>query len=145
MEPLKRKRKKRMSGINVVPYVDVMLVLLVIFMITTPLFQENVKLELPRTSTQTEGARHIKKPVIVSVDQHGNVYMNWGADPLKKLSPDQLTEKARLFVKENPKTEVMIRGDRQAKYKYVVAALATLQTAGVQKVELVTIFENKGK
>jgi biopolymer transport protein TolR len=145
MEDRERQKKKQMSSINVVPYVDVMLVLLVIFMVTTPLLQQHKKVDLPRTTTQSKTERDVKKHIVVTVDEHGNVYMNFGKDPLKKLSHPELEKRARELVKKSPDSEVSIRGDRATKYKYIVASLAVLQSAGVKKVELVTIFENKAK
>lgn len=132
--------RKPMSEINVVPFIDVMLVLLVIFMITAPLLTQGVKVELPKTSSKAMPDQH-KEPLIVTVDATGNYYFNLADKPnqpitarvLANLVTNQLTgqdtESAR---------PVLVRGDKNANYGKVLEAMALLQQAGAKSVGLIT-------
>jgi biopolymer transport protein TolR len=132
--------RKPMSDINVVPFIDVMLVLLVIFMITTPLLTQGVKVELPKTSASAMDDKQ-KEPLIVTVDASGNYYLNLSDKPnqpitarvLSNLASTQLT--ASTGGDQRP---VLVRGDKNANYGKVVEAMVLLQQAGAKSVGLIT-------
>ena len=129
-------RKKRlMSEINVVPYVDVMLVLLIIFMITTPLLSQGVKVELPQADAELIKNEN-QETFVVTVDASGNYYLN--DDSEKIASAEEIERAARAVLRRNPDTPFMLRGDGNALYSYVMRALVLLQAAGAESVGLVT-------
>lgn len=137
-----RKRPRRaISEMNVVPYIDVMLVLLVIFMIATPLLTPGVKVQLPQAKAQAL-EDHNNKPLIISVDQQGRYYFNANNKPEQALSAHDLVVKvaARLQIakSQGEKPVVMVKGDTQASYGQVVGAMVLLQRAGVAQVGLIT-------
>lgn len=130
------KRKKRlMSEINVVPYIDVMLVLLVIFMITAPLLTEGVRVEMVQAGANPMDAKDLE-PFIVTVDQSGKYYLNESKDP---VSAEDIRVKAAAVRKYRPGTEFLVRGDKNVVYRAVVQAMVNLQQAGVTSVGLVTM------
>lgn len=133
----RRFRKRRMSEINVVPYIDVMLVLLVIFMITAPLLTEGVKVELPETSARPLPDEQ-QEPVVVSVDAKGQYYLNLGDNPDKPLDDSTLVKRVQTVMRHRSDESIYIRGDKAASYGQVVGVMALLQSAGVNKVGLVT-------
>ena len=129
-------RKKRlMSEINVVPYVDVMLVLLIIFMVTAPLLSQGVKVELPQADAEPIKNEN-QEPFVVTVDANGNYYLN--DDPEKIASAEEIERTARAVLRRNPDLPFMVRGDGNALYSYVMRALVLLQAAGAESVGLVT-------
>ena len=142
MRPLhKRHRRGVMSEINVVPDIDVMLVLLVIFMITTPLLTQGVKINLPKASAKAITARK-QEPVVVSVDAHGLYYLNIDTHPNQPIAPDRLATRIAAEVildKEQHITRpILIKGDKSVDYGKVVQAMVLLQKSGVQNVGLMT-------
>ena len=129
-------RKKRlMSEINVVPYIDVMLVLLVIFMVTAPLLSTGVKVDLPQTNAEAMPEVD-EEPFVVTVDIDGNFYLNDNEDAV--VDPAEVQRQAQAVLSRNPRLPFMVRGDTAANYAYVVEAMVLLQQAGVQSVGLVT-------
>ena len=143
MEHHRRERKGQLSEINVVPYIDVMLVLLVIFMVTMPLLQKNVRINLPKTELSKKVSRSNKKPIILKIDRNGNVRFNFGKNPESTIFPKELTEKATKLVSINPKVEVLVRGEPNTKYEDIIKPIAILQAAGIKKVALIMKFEDK--
>ena len=132
-----RKKRKVMSEINVVPYIDVMLVLLVIFMITAPLLSQGVSVELPQVASKTlPQVEH--EPVIISVDDKGNFYINYGEDQDKPINPQTLADRVGALRKYQPGIPVFVKGDKDVNYGRVVELMAVLQAAGVEGVGLVT-------
>ena len=121
-----------MSEINVVPYIDVMLVLLVIFMITAPLLQQGVKVDLPQAGAKPMDTRD-QETLIVTIDKQGQYYLDD-----RRVSPEELRKKVAALLRARPRTPVMIRGDRQVDYGQVVKAMALLQAAGAPSVGLIT-------
>ena len=124
-----RSRLRPMSDINVVPYIDVMLVLLVIFMVTAPLITQGVKVTLPQAAAQPlpgEG----DPPVIIHVDEHGDLYVDVGKD--KNLPVDEaiLLKRIRTVLQYKPGTPVMVRGDSRVDYGRVIRAMVVAQAAG---------------
>ncbi len=132
-----RNRKRPMSEINVVPYIDVMLVLLIIFMITAPLLSQGVKIELPKVPSEPLPASD-NDPVIVSVDAAGNFFINYGEDQDQPVSPAVLVNRVGALVKYRPELPVLVKGDAGVNYGRVVQAMALLQGAGVKGIGLIT-------
>ncbi len=136
-------RKRQMAEINVVPYIDVMLVLLVIFMITTPLIKQSVKVELPKVVKVSPIVNKAKlKTIEVSVDKEGVYYLSTGGETSKPVTLPSLAEQVKRVidagVKDNRIPPVVMRGDRKAKYGWIVSAIAALKAAGAPSVGLVT-------
>ena len=132
-----RQRRRPMAEINVVPYIDVMLVLLVIFMVTAPLLTPGVQVELP--SAEAEPLQQNEPlPVEVTVDARGRYYLNVGARPGEPLAAEVLKAQVRKVLRRRPGTPVYVRGDRNAVYQSVIDAMVLLQQAGVGSVGLIT-------
>jgi len=129
--------RKPMSDINVVPYIDVMLVLLVIFMITAPLLTQGVNVELPQAASEPIDRKH-NEPLIVTVDAEGIYFLNVGEDPKKGVDPDTLVQRVAAVLRHQPETPVLVRGDKNVNYGKVVTAMALLQKAGAPSVGLLT-------
>lgn len=132
-----RIRKRPMSEINVVPYIDVMLVLLIIFMITAPLLSQGVNVELPQVPSQPMPPTD-KEPVVVSVDATGNFFINYGDNQDQPISADILANRINALIKYQPGIPVFVKGDSSVPYGRVVELMALLQGAGVNGVGLVT-------
>lgn len=130
-------RRRLMSDINVVPYIDVMLVLLVIFMITAPLLTQGVKVELPQASARSLPPE-AKEPLVVTVDREGRYFVNIGDHPHRPVDAGTLTTRVAAVLKLRPGTRVMVRADERVDYGTVVRVMALLQGAGVPSVGLVT-------
>ena len=134
----KRIRKRPMSEINVVPYIDVMLVLLVIFMITAPLLNQGVEVELPQASAEPLDPEKNQDPLQLTVDTEGNYYLNVGEDSKQPLDAETLVTRAAAVIRQRPDVAVLVRGHKNVDYGSVVAAMALLQQAGAPSVGLVT-------
>ena len=126
-----------MAEINVVPYIDVMLVLLVIFMVTAPLLYHGVDLDLPQVESSPIDEEQ-QEPLIVSLDAEGAVYLNIADDPESALPRDELLARVQEVLAEEPDRRVMLRGDEEVSYGEVVALMADLQEAGVPSVGLMS-------
>ena len=134
---MRRGRKRRLKAdINVVPYIDVMLVLLIIFMVTAPLLNLGVDVSLPQSNAKSIQER--KDPVIVRVDRNGNYALIVQGGQPQELPPDMLEAKVRTLVENNRDLPVFVAGDREANYEVVLDAMALLQQAGVEKVGLMS-------
>ena len=134
----RRPRKKPMSEINVVPYIDVMLVLLIIFMITAPLLSEGVKVALPQSSAKPI-TKQQHEPVIITVNRKGKYFLNISDKPKKPIDATSLVSRVAAVKRQRKGTmSVLVRGDRRAKYGAVVNVMALLQQAGVDDVGLIT-------
>ena len=140
---LKKKTKsvRPIAEINVVPYIDVMLVLLVIFMITAPMLTQGVQVDLPKTASEALKSAE-REPIIVSVNQQGDYFLNISDSPDTPISPEALRVRiaAELeLAKENKESlTVLVKGDQGAFYGKVVTAMALLKQAGVEQLGLVT-------
>jgi biopolymer transport protein TolR len=133
----KRNRKRAIADINVVPYIDVMLVMLVIFMITAPLLNQGVDVELPLADAEPLDSDK-PDPVILSVDASGRYFLNVGGDPEKPVDAETLVKRIAAVLRNRPEAAVMVRGDASVDYGVVVAAMSLLQQAGAARVGLVT-------
>jgi biopolymer transport protein TolR len=136
-----KRRKKPMAEINIVPYVDVMLVLLVIFMITAPMLTQGVSVELPKASANTIDSEE-QEPIIVSVDSKGQYYLNIAEHPEKAKTKEQIgvrvAAELQLAKVAGSKRTVLVKGDKNVDYGTVVAAMVLLQQAGAKSVGLMT-------
>jgi len=132
-----RKRKKPMSEINVVPYIDVMLVLLIIFMVTAPLLMQGVKVDLPQSPAQPMEEQD-DEPLIVSIKTDGSYYLNLGKDQEKPVASEDVARKVAVILRNKPKTAVLVWGDKNVPYGEVVNLMSVLQKAGAPSVGLVT-------
>ncbi len=133
----RKKRHKPMAEINVVPYIDVMLVLLIIFMITAPLLSQGVKVDLPKAKAATLSAQQ-KGPIIVSVDASGNYFLNTDKNPSQPITADALVADVSAKLQLDPKRQVLVKGDNRVDYGKVVQAMVLLQNAGAPTVGLMT-------
>ena len=128
-----RKKRKLKNEINVVPYIDVMLVLLIIFMVTAPLLNVGVDIELPKANASPLDNKD--EPLIVSVDATGQLFLKEGQKN-EQVDEATLTARVTAFVGANPKLPVLIGGDQQVGYGRVYEVMALLQQAGVPRVGL---------
>ena len=127
-----------MAEINVVPYIDVMLVLLVIFMVTAPLISQGVKVELPEAAAEVLTSESAD-PVVITVDRFGDLYLDIGQDRHLAVDRESLLTKLRAVLKYNPAVPVMIKGDADVDYGRVVHAMVLAQAAGAPSVGLITV------
>ena len=133
------KRRKPMAEINVVPYIDVTLVLLIIFMITAPLIQSGVDVDLPQAEAKQINQEELPTPVIITITQKGEYYIDLGnAEDKQAVSAQELLLLTAAVRKNKPDTQVYIRGDKQVEYGKVVTVMAALKKAGVPNVGLMT-------
>lgn len=130
------RRKKPMADINVVPYIDVMLVLLVIFMITAPLLTQGVNVDLPRADASNMPEE--TEPMVVTVTANGEMYVGEDDAASDPRTAREVQARAAAVLRRNPKARFMVRGDQKAEYRHVVNAMVLLQQAGVPSVGLVT-------
>lgn len=135
--PAKKVRRKPMSDINVVPYIDVMLVLLVIFMITAPLLTQGVAVELPQAEAEPMSGE-TDEPLVVTVTANGDYYLSVGDKPDDPIDHQMLVTKVAAVLRHRPKTPIMVRGDTNVEYGKVVVAMVLLQKAGAPSVGLIT-------
>ncbi len=131
------KKRRAIAEINVVPYIDVMLVLLIIFMITAPIVQQGVKVELPKLSANSLPPEQ-QEPVILTVSKTGDYYLNIGDNLKKPVSGEVVMQRIALVLKQKPQTPILVRGDKDVNYGSVTTAMVLLQSAGVEKVGLMT-------
>ncbi len=132
-----RQRRGPVAEINVVPYIDVMLVLLVIFMITAPLLSQGVDVELPKADASPMEINS-QEPLIVSLDVEGNYYLNVGGKDEEAVSSDELRQRVEIVLRRLPQTQVMVRGDTAVDYGRVVELMVLLQKAGAPSVGIMT-------
>ena len=125
-----------MGEINVVPYIDVTLVLLIIFMVTAPMLSQGIKVDLPKAAAEPIEPDDLE-PLLLSVDRSGAMYLNLG-DPKLALSPEQVLEKASAAMRREPERPVLVKADEAVAYGRVVEGMVLLQQAGASKVGFVT-------
>jgi len=131
------KKRRAVSEINVVPYIDVMLVLLIIFMVTAPLLKQGVDVDLPTAPANPLDAES-PEPIVITVDKGGTMYLNIALNPDGEISAEALVKQVKAALSREPKRPVMVRGDANGPYQNVVATLVLLQQANVGSVGLVT-------
>ncbi len=135
-----RPKRRLMGEINVVPYIDVMLVLLIIFMITAPLLTQGIKVELPKAAAEPIDARAVNniEPLVLSVDARGRLYLNVGATPQQPIDDATALALATAALRRAPQRVVLVKGDAAVNYGRIVAAMVMLQQAGASKVGFLT-------
>lgn len=133
----RRSRRRPMAEINVVPYIDVMLVMLVIFMVTAPLITEGVKLDLPQAQAKPQPTDE-RPPLVIHIDRFGDIYLDLGdADP-QQVDQQQLFERLEQALTPVADVPVMLRADESVPYGRIVDAMVAAQAAGAPSVGLVT-------
>jgi biopolymer transport protein TolR len=125
-----------MGEINVVPYIDVMLVLLVIFMVTAPMLSQGIKVDLPKAGAEPLPQDKLE-PLVLSIDRDGQMYLNIG-DPRLSLTADRALEVASAAMRREPERPVLVKADTAVAYGRVVEGMVLLQRSGAKKVGFVT-------
>ena len=131
-------KRKLMAEINVVPYIDVMLVLLVIFMVTAPMLTQGIEVNLPKASSEPikDIANH--QPLVLSVDAEGNLYLNVGDDEDQPTTGKEVVARVGAVLRNRPNTPILVKADRAVPYGNVVGAMVLLQKGGAQNIGFVT-------
>ena len=138
--PQSRRKRRLMGEINVVPYIDVMLVLLIIFMITAPLLAEGVKVDLPKAGARPIPPEMLKdsKPIVLTIDAQGRLFLNYAPKQDEPMDPAAVEAAAAAVLRRAPETAVLVRGDYRVAYGEIVGAMTLLQRAGANKVGFIT-------
>ena len=129
------KRKKLNAEINVVPYIDVMLVLLIIFMVLSPLLIQGIEVNLPKTDTTKMSISN--EPLVISIDAKGEYFLNLGEEQLP-ISLMELKSKAKIIYEANPEIEIVFKSDSKVPFDFVAKGMASIQSLGIQKIGIVT-------
>jgi biopolymer transport protein TolR len=132
------RQSKPMSEINVVPYIDVMLVLLVIFMVTAPMLTQGVKVDLPETTSEPIQSDNNVETIVVSVDSNGAYFMDVGDNSSQPMALEAVRDRVSKVLAQRTDREVLVRGDENVGYGLVVRLMAELQAAGATNVGLIT-------
>ena len=134
------RRRKLMGEINVVPYIDVMLVLLIIFMITAPLLTQGVQVELPDANSLPLDPDLLKdhEPLVLSVDRNGHYYLNVGKNEDASIEADEVARRATAVLGRDKGTPVLIKADERVPYGRVVQGMVLLQQAGATRIGFLT-------
>ncbi|MBK7301611.1 MAG: protein TolR [Moraxellaceae bacterium] len=135
--PFQRPRQKLMAEMNVVPYIDVMLVLLVIFMITAPMLTQGLKVELPKVDSEAMQVDS-QEPIVITIKADGSYWLKQDKNDSSPVLLEQLTESLLVHQQKNPELQVLINGDTQVPYGEVVKLMASLQKAQILRVGLLT-------
>jgi biopolymer transport protein TolR len=132
-----RSRRRLVGEINVVPYIDVMLVLLVIFMVTAPLLTQGIEVDLPEADTRPVDTRD-HEPVVLTVNSRGELFLDAGGDPRRVLEAGEVQRRVAALLRRDAETPVLVRADARVPYGEVVKAMALLQGAGATKLGFLT-------
>lgn len=133
----RHKRRRPMSEINVVPYIDVMLVLLIVFMVAAPMLMQGVEVELPKAVSKPVTDKQ-EEPLIVSIKADGSLYLNLGKNQDSPKALDLIQEQIQKVLSRKPATSVMVWGDQAVSYGEIIQLMSALQASGVNNVGLVT-------
>ena len=138
--PAGQRHRKLMGEINVVPYIDVMLVLLIIFMITAPLLTQGIQVELPDADAQPIDPELLKdrEPLVLSVDSAGRYYLNVGGDEDTPITTEEVARRAKAVLSRDEGTPVLVKADERVPYGRVVSGMVLLQQAGAKKIGFLT-------
>ena len=131
------RRRRMLAEINVVPYIDVMLVLLVIFMVTAPMLMQGVEVELPKADAAPVEDQDAE-PLIVSINSKGQLFLNLGANEKQVLELATVRQRVAAVLRRTPDKPVLVWGDQRVAYGDVVIVMTALQEAGAPSVGLVT-------
>ena len=140
MDIIKRKKRRPMADINVVPYIDVMLVLLIVFMVTAPLLNQGIDVELPQANNEPLSIDENQATLVVSITASGEYYLSLGAtgDERESTSLETVGEQVAKIVEANPDIQVLVEGDTSADWGAMIQLLTTLQGAGVANPNFIT-------
>jgi biopolymer transport protein TolR len=134
------KKKNLKAEINVVPYIDVMLVLLIIFMVLSPLLIQGIEVNLPQTDTTKMTVQN--EPLVVSINKEGNYFINVGDESLS-INLEELKRKSKVIFDANPDIEVVFQSDKDVAFDFVAKGMASVQSVGISKIGIVTSgYEN---
>ena len=131
------KRRNLISDINVVPYIDVMLVLLVIFMISAPLMVQGIQVNLPEASSEALPVKN-NEPLIISIDQEGKIFLETESTKNQSLTLLELNSFVSKIFQASPNMQVVIRGDASVAYQRIMVVMAELQSAGASDIGLIS-------
>ena len=136
----KRSNRRLMNQINVVPYIDVMLVLLIIFMITAPLLTQGITVELPRAAAEALDPELLRdnEPVVLSIDRDGQWYLNIGDNVETPIDDQTVIERTSAVIRRNAQTPILVKADQAVPYGRVVTGMVLLQQAGAAKIGFLT-------
>jgi len=134
MAAVNRGKRRLMGEINVVPYIDVMLVLLIIFMITAPLLTQGIKVNLPKAAAQPLELKPNQPPMVLSIDARGRLYLNIGARPREPIDDQTALIRATVALRREPERPVLVNGDEAVHFGRVVQAMVLLQQAGAHEI-----------
>jgi len=134
----RRRKSQLVAEINVVPYIDVMLVLLIIFMITAPLLTQGVEVDLPQTKVADLIAQDADQPIVFTVNQTGDYFWEPAAGKPQQIAAEDLSARASNLIAQYPKAPVLVKGDQAVPYARVMQLMVLLQQAGATQVGLVT-------
>ena len=134
------KKKNLKAEINVVPYIDVMLVLLIIFMVLSPLLIQGIEVNLPETDTTKMSVQN--EPLLISINSEGNYFINVGDESLP-INLEELKRKSKVIFEANPEIEVVFQSDKDVAFDFVAKGMASVQSVGISKIGIVTSgYEN---
>ncbi len=134
------RNRKLMGDINVVPYIDVMLVLLIIFMVTAPLLTQGITVELPQAAADPldPDLTRENEPLVLSIDRGGSLYLNIGDDEESPIDEATVVARTAAVLRRNPETAVLVKADQAVAYGRVVSGMVLLQQAGAERVGFIT-------
>ena len=140
METIVRKKRKPMGEINVVPFIDVMLVLLVVFMVTAPLLNQGIEVELPEANNEPLAIDENMETLVVSLTAEGDYFISVGAtgEDRQPVTLETLGQQVSIITNANPTIQVLVEGDTEAGWGAMVNLITTLQTAGVANPNFIT-------
>ncbi len=134
------KKKNLKAEINVVPYIDVMLVLLIIFMVLSPLLIQGIEVNLPQTDTTKMTVQN--EPLVISINREGSYFINVGDESLS-INLEELKRKSKVIFDANPDIEVVFQSDKDVAFDFVAKGMASVQSVGISKIGIVTSgYEN---
>lgn len=133
----RRKSLKPVASINVVPYIDVMLVLLIIFMITAPIVNQGVQVDLPQAASEPLSP-DMEEPVIIAVDRNGDLFISVGDNKKSPVADDELVRRIQTVMLSNPKINFLVQADKSVAYEQVIRAMTLIQQGGAPSVGLST-------
>ena len=145
METMIRKKRKPMSEINVVPYIDVMLVLLIVFMVTAPMLNQGIEVDLPQANNEPLNLDENLESLIVSITASGEYFLSIGAtgDERESLDLDAIGLRVGQIVSANPNIQVLVEGDTLADWGAMITLITTLNNAGVINPNFITQPRNE--
>ena len=134
------RKRKLMGEINVVPYIDVMLVLLIIFMVTAPLLTQGITVELPKAAAEPLDPELMQdnEPLVLSIDRDGQLYLNIGDDEEAPIDEPTVVARTAAVLRRNAETPVLVKADQAVSYGRVVTGMVLLQQAGAERIGFIT-------